>query len=776
QPYALRLRADRKLQWRSNHSMNTPGTSPTSQTFLSTGQLAAGQWAHVAATWDGSNVRFYIDGVLDSTHTLTGTVGVTTEDSAIGSDIVDADEWFDGRIDDLRVYNRALSDTEVFELGGSGLRLHLKLDETSGTVADDSGPFIFDGDLIDGPEPGVEGVVDRAIRMNDNDANQERIEIPSTAVDGLTAMTVTWWMKTEKTGETAILTGATTSGSNPANSVLVYFRSHTEFSPWVDQSEAGRSTLSESLADGRWHHWAYTCDRAVGRYRLYRDAEEVATRTFTPRSGGFEVAPGGLFVAHDQDTLGGSFSPEQALVGDLDDFRIYGRVLDAEEIAELYGLIGHWRLDEIDGDTVAVDDTAFAHNGDYVRTPTLEEESPYPSETVRTAARMEPGDYLRIPNKDHLEVGKDDADFSIAYWLKNNREASGQWRETIKKHFDGRRRTFAMWLRPDDNRMHCRISTKHAWNEGTDTVSGFDPGVWRHMAYVKRGSELRLYVDGLFERADTLQGEVVSNNGDIYAGVRSTGWRNDVTLDDFRIYSRALNDWEVAELHGLVGWYRMEDLAGSVVTDSSGTANHGAVVGSTPSWPTDAREGLASIELDGTNYIDASNDWARGEGGGAVAAWGKLVQRDSGGSELVSLSNRLAIRLDLAWSGPQAALAFAYNGSGWQPINSGRSFEGGRWSHFAASYREDIRELSFYIDGVLVDTATLTGSPDFSAASLPIRIGQHAGSETVRNFTGLIDDVRVYNRPISRAEARGLYYGSQTPGLRIVRWSEVANP
>ena len=77
-----------------------------------TGTISTGQWHHVATTYnDATNtIRLYIDGVLDDTITTTDTI------SASGSSVSINDNgstgWF-GHADDLRVYNRELSATEI---------------------------------------------------------------------------------------------------------------------------------------------------------------------------------------------------------------------------------------------------------------------------------------------------------------------------------------------------------------------------------------------------------------------------------------------------------------------------------------------------------------------------------------------------------------------------------------------------------------------------------------------------------------------------------------
>ena len=63
-------------------------------------------------TWDGTTVRLYVNGTQVSTAALTGTALASSSPLRIGGNGV-WPEWFSGLIDDVRVYNRALSAAEV---------------------------------------------------------------------------------------------------------------------------------------------------------------------------------------------------------------------------------------------------------------------------------------------------------------------------------------------------------------------------------------------------------------------------------------------------------------------------------------------------------------------------------------------------------------------------------------------------------------------------------------------------------------------------------------
>lgn len=86
--------------------------------------LSTGQWHHVAATWDGSNVRVYLDGVQDhaSPFSKSGAIAIDTRNLYLGGR--PNTDYFDGIIDDVRLFNRGLSEEEVVAtMAGEGVRV-----------------------------------------------------------------------------------------------------------------------------------------------------------------------------------------------------------------------------------------------------------------------------------------------------------------------------------------------------------------------------------------------------------------------------------------------------------------------------------------------------------------------------------------------------------------------------------------------------------------------------------------------------------------------------
>ena len=66
----------------------------------------------MAGTYDGATLRLYVNGVQAATRPLTGALAAGTAPLSIGGNGVWG-EWFAGRIDEVRVYNRALGAADI---------------------------------------------------------------------------------------------------------------------------------------------------------------------------------------------------------------------------------------------------------------------------------------------------------------------------------------------------------------------------------------------------------------------------------------------------------------------------------------------------------------------------------------------------------------------------------------------------------------------------------------------------------------------------------------
>jgi len=95
------------------------------------------------------------------------------------------------------------------------------------------------------------------------------------------------------------------------------------------------------------------------------------------------------------------------------------------------------------------------------------------------------------------------------------------------------------------------------------------------------------------------------------------------------------------------------------------------------------------------------------------------------------------------------------NGTAWlnTAVDVPANLSVGEWYHIAYVFDDPADTAEVYLNGILSRTMTITGKPLFMKAGQELRIGVDYPGET---FRGMIDDVRIYNRPLSAAEVGGL--------------------
>ncbi|MEM9935664.1 MAG: LamG-like jellyroll fold domain-containing protein, partial [Bacteroidota bacterium] len=176
------------------------------------------------------------------------------------------------------------------------------------------------------------------------------------------------------------------------------------------------------------------------------------------------------------------------------------------------------------------------------------------------------GQYMLVNPKPQLQVGTGGQDFTVAFWMNLKQSHTGKWRSVIHKGLNSRDRTFAMWMRPKDNKIHFRISTTQSWNEGANSKASIPLNTWTHIAYVHEGKKLKLYINGELDQTVNLRGVSLSNNAKLYLGDSPWSQTAKSRMDDVRLYGYALSADDIAglipgcEASGLISasyWYEV---------------------------------------------------------------------------------------------------------------------------------------------------------------------------------------------------------------------------
>jgi hypothetical protein len=100
-------------------------------------------WHHVAGTYDGMQLKLYVDGILSGVTNHIGSIATNTYNVNIGRNSEATDRFYDGLIDDVRIYDKALSQAEIVSI----------MDGTLGSVSNYH-PITSPAELYDGETQG----------------------------------------------------------------------------------------------------------------------------------------------------------------------------------------------------------------------------------------------------------------------------------------------------------------------------------------------------------------------------------------------------------------------------------------------------------------------------------------------------------------------------------------------------------------------------------------------------------------------------------------------
>jgi Concanavalin A-like lectin/glucanases superfamily/Fibronectin type III domain len=199
-------------------------------------------------------------------------------------------------------------------------------------------------------------------------------------------------------------------------------------------------------------------------------------------------------------------------------------------------------------------------------------------------------------------------------------------------------------------------------------------------------------------------------------------------------------------LTGLVAAYGFNEGTGTTVNDASGNSNTGTVSGAT--WTTLGRYGRA-LSFDGVN------DWVTVNPSGSLnlttrmtleawvyptvtpSEWSTVIHKEQPGGVVYFLHAS-------SDKGDRPATGVYIGGE--QQLIGGKRLVANSWVHLAGTY--DGARLRLYVNGSQVASRSQSGAIQTSAS--PLRVG--GNSVWGEFFKGTIDEVRIYNRALTREE------------------------
>jgi len=205
----------------------------------------------------------------------------------------------------------------------------------------------------------------------------------------------------------------------------------------------------------------------------------------------------------------------------------------------------------------------------------------------------------------------------------------------------------------------------------------------------------------------------------------------------------------------LVGWWKCDDGAGDTMADSSGRGFNGVLSGDV-GWAEGQFGGALEFGAAGSDgLVSVPGDvWntAWGASSAKEVTYMMWAYTDNASQTSVTVRAGPGLNLHVPWSGQ----IYWDVGSPVSRINAGNSDEWlAQWSHWAFTFTPGDQRI--YLNGDLFVSGTAS-TPDPIATSAGTMIFGSSGAAG-QGYTGLMDDIRLYNRALTQVEIQKLMLG-----------------
>ncbi|MGH2272852.1 LamG-like jellyroll fold domain-containing protein [Anaerohalosphaeraceae bacterium U12dextr] len=481
-------------------------------------------WHHVAVVFENdgtpkvSDIRLYVDGKREIISKAVPAVLNTAcaDDVKIG---LNGTAWYyKGAIDDVRIYDRALTDQEIEEMVLLG---YWKLDGN----ADDASVYQHDNCFIQNPD-WINGYINQSVDLNGT--NYIDLDDTMKLNPATTSFSAFAWVRLDVKNP-SVSQGILQQLGDDANNMgrtWLYRTTDDRLGCYLGGSPLESDQKPFDIAQ-QWHHVGITYNRLTNAATLYVDGiyANSATRNAEACTKPFYVG---------RQKTGNYWD------GAIDDVRIYGRVLSAQEVKELAGdvMVGYWTLDNS-----ADDSTPNAYDGTLCNFPT--DGSQWQTGNVNGALVFDGQDYVSLP---HI-INPAATSFSAFAWVRLDVKNPSVSQGILQQLGDDANNMGRTWLyRTTDDRLGCYLGGSPLESE---QIIPFDiTQQWHHVGvtYNKLTNTASLYVDGICANSATRNAEACMEP--FYLGRQKSGNYWNGAIDDVRIYGRVLTASEINVLAG----------------------------------------------------------------------------------------------------------------------------------------------------------------------------------------------------------------------------------
>jgi len=498
--------------------------------------LQPGVWTHVTMVHDGAKDKIFINGAQAAEKNVAGTLNSTTHILGLGYNPIDGGNWFDGSLDDIQLYNYALSDAEIAALYAAQAAF-------PGTPSNLVAHYSLNGDGNDDTP-----LSNHAALENGAAAVANRHDWASNALEGAALADnspalqsdhtiISFWVRPNSypgSGEVYLMSNGGWQErwkiSMPSHGKPV-FTTHSGGACCADMDSGGNN----SLPIGEWTHFVMVHDGEKdkiffnGVLMNERNSPGALDKTKHPLGIGFDPIDGGSYFD-----------------GAFDDVQIYNTALSNAEIAALYdaqnqaptvggNLVAHYAFSGNSRDETAYSNHASASVPGKDRFGKANKAAAFDGEFTEVKADNSP--QLNSPQT------------TVAFWVRpNSLPGNG---EAFLLSFGGWQERWKISLPPHGKPVWTTNHTNGISDMDSGDGNALEVGEWTHVAMVHDGLKNLIYMDGALVAQKDVVGNLNNTTRSFGMGYNPIDGGNwfDGLLDEVQVYNTALSAAEIAALY-----------------------------------------------------------------------------------------------------------------------------------------------------------------------------------------------------------------------------------
>jgi hypothetical protein len=799
----------------------THGNSGSDENVTLNATVSLNKWVYATVIYSNGNTSLYIDGVLKDT---ASNVAMPTSNYqlSIGAKSVDGgvfQEFFNGFIDDVKIYNYARTPKQIVEdmnaghpAGGSPVGSMLgywKFDEGYGTTAQNSG---FGGSVLNGsfgtgssaPTWTNNGKFGKALSFGGND--YVTVTDPSDGSLDIRTGSMSWslWIKSTRASYSSIETLIDKLSWSPTINYKIDILGATTLRVRIGDgtNDTGNQTFTtpSTIYDSNWHHVVVTLDRSLGQLKTYFDGKQAgSTVSVTLTADG-----------NNSTRFGISAYSGEYFQGLIDEVKIYNYALNADEVAIDYNRgsalmlgsksvgagntapanassqkycvpgdtascappVAEWNFSENTGST-AYDTSGNNNNG------SLGSGNSAPSWSVGPDGSPA----LKFDGNDHITTGSSSilngkSSATISFWAKNNALKTSSyviWASKTTLIELGCSSGFS----GDENDVRVRWNLNGNWANSHVAQNAIEASKWTHWTFSFSGGTTKIYKNGseIYSGSDsqtTITNVSSSFQFSFRSGTANSGFNG--LLDQIRIYDYARSPAQIAWDYNKgapVAHWKFNECQGTTTNDSSGnglvgTINIGASAPQTSvgtcstadtAWGNGASGKYgASLNFDGVDdYVEVNeyNSPNPLDNNLTVSAW--IFPKSSPGTWIRAINKAHDTNngFQIARGGGENAIYFVIFKNGTRYQLGNNGFANNNWYHVVGSWDAQTNTQKLYVNGIERNN-NAAGSAGLGSAS-NLLFGKRG--DDVGFFHGQIDEVKIWNYALTAEQVKSEYNG-----------------